>query len=50
MEIARRSSIPQSKLSRWEAGRIPASADEALRLAELAAQIVPQSTGEPIHA
>lgn len=34
-EIARRTGIAQSKISRWESGRAPAGADDALRLAAL---------------
>ena len=34
-EIARLTGIPQPRLSRWEAGKAPVSADDALRLAEL---------------
>lgn len=35
-EIARRTGISQSKLSRWEAGEIAAGADDALKLLDLA--------------
>lgn len=38
-EIARRTGIAQSKISRWEAGDVPAGASDALRLIELAAEI-----------
>lgn len=34
-EISRRTGIKQPKLSRWEAGAAPDSADEALRLKAL---------------
>lgn len=34
-EIARRTGIPQPRLSRWEAGGVPAGADDALRLKAL---------------
>lgn len=34
-EIARRTGIPQPRLSRWEAGEVPASADDALQLQRL---------------
>jgi transcriptional regulator with XRE-family HTH domain len=34
-DIARRAQIPQSRLSRWEAGAVPVSADDALRLMSL---------------
>lgn len=38
-EIARRSGIPQPRVSRWEAGATPDSADDALRLQTLVAQV-----------
>lgn len=34
-EIARRTGIPQPRLSRWEAGEAPDSADDALKLKAL---------------
>lgn len=34
-EIARRTGIPQPRLSRWEAGDTPVGADDALRLQKL---------------
>lgn len=34
-EIARRTGIPQPRLSRWAAGDVPASADDALELQRL---------------
>jgi transcriptional regulator with XRE-family HTH domain len=34
-DIARRTGIPQPRLSRWEAGGAPASADDALKLHQL---------------
>jgi len=40
-EIARRTKIPQPRLSRWEAGFPSAGANDALRLAELAREIEP---------
>lgn len=36
-EISRRTGIPQPRLSRWEAGEVPDSADDALKLAALVA-------------
>lgn len=39
-EIARRTGIPQPRVSRWEAGEAPESADDALRLKELHDQLV----------
>ena len=38
-EIARRTGIAQSKISRWEAGDVPAGASDALRLIELAKEV-----------
>lgn len=35
-EIARQTGIAQSKISRWEAGDVPAGASDALKLLELA--------------
>lgn len=40
-EIARRTGIPQPRLSRWEAGEVPASAEDGLKLAALAEQLCP---------
>ena len=39
-EISRRTGIPQPRLSRWENSDAPDSADDALRLHELHAQMV----------
>lgn len=38
-EISRRTGIAQSKISRWEAGGVPAGASDALKLIKLAAEI-----------
>lgn len=38
-EIARRTGIPQPRLSRWEAGATPDAADDALKLAALVESI-----------
>ena len=38
-EIARRTDIAQPKISRWESGKIPAGASDALKLIKLAAEI-----------
>ncbi len=35
-EIARRTNMPQPRLSRWESGDVPAGADDALKLFDLA--------------
>lgn len=43
-EIARRTGIPQPRISRWEGGRAPAGADDALKLLKLEADTAPQST------
>jgi predicted XRE-type DNA-binding protein len=42
-EIARRTGIPQPRLSRWAAGEVPASADDVLRLADLHGELVDRS-------
>ena len=34
-EIAKRIGIPQTRVCRWEAGKVPAAADDALRLQRL---------------
>tara|TARA_B100001105_G_scaffold253676_1_gene247716 strand:- start:747 stop:995 length:249 start_codon:yes stop_codon:yes gene_type:complete len=50
-EIARRTGIPQPRLSRWERGDVPAGADDALKLHELAAGLQPPAqAGEAPHA
>lgn len=38
-EISKRTGIPQPRLSRWENGGAPDTADDALRLAQLAEAI-----------
>lgn len=38
-EISRRTGIAQSKISRWEAGKVAAGAEEALKLVTLAEQL-----------
>lgn len=38
-EIARRTGIAQSKISRWEAGEVPAGVSDAMKLIELAREI-----------
>ena len=47
-EIARRTGIPQSRLSRWEAGSVPAGADDALRLQHLHAELIGAEGAPPI--
>ena len=51
-EIARRTGIAQSKISRWEAGDVPAGASDALKLIKLAAEIdaPPPAHGEAHEA
>lgn len=39
-EIGRRTNIPQPRLSRWENGEAPDSADDALRLHALHAELI----------
>lgn len=38
-EIARRTQIPQPRISRWERGEAPDSADDALKLRDLHAEL-----------
>ena len=49
-EIARRTGIAQSKISRWEAGEVPAGASDALKLVALAHKLAkprkPKTTTE----
>ena len=45
-EIARRTGIAQHKISRWEAGGIPAGASDALKLIKLAAEINQMASGD----
>ena len=40
-EIARRTGIPQPRISRWSAGHAPDSADDALKLLKLADSCCP---------
>lgn len=42
-EIARRSGIPQPRISRWENGATPTGADDALKLLELAREVAAES-------
>lgn len=42
-EIARRTGIPQPRISKWEAGAVPASAEDGLRLAALVEQVCSES-------
>lgn len=43
MEIARRTGIPQPRLSRWFAGETPDAADDALKLKALADSLEPKA-------
>lgn len=38
-EIARRTGIPQSRISRWQRGAVPSGANDALRLQALLADV-----------
>lgn len=38
-EIARRTGIPQPRISKWESGAVPVGADDGLRLAALVEQL-----------
>lgn len=42
VEIARRTSIPQPRLSRWAAGKSSRAADDALKLQRLLQEVPPQ--------
>jgi len=44
-EIARRTGVSQTRISRWEGGAVPAAADDVLKLQALA-----QSLPLPTHA
>ncbi|HRO60258.1 MAG TPA: helix-turn-helix transcriptional regulator, partial [Burkholderiaceae bacterium] len=46
-EISRRTGIPQPRLSRWESGDVPASADDALLLAQFASSAIPPDPEAP---
>lgn len=48
-EIAKRTGISQSRVSRWENGDVPVGADDALRLAALWRSIQ-QAPKEPANA
>jgi len=52
VEIAKRSGIPQPRLSRWEAGDAPAAADDALRLRKLHEEVAgaTPTAAEATHA
>lgn len=39
-EISRRTGIPQPRISRWEAGEAPDSADDALKLHKLHCELI----------
>lgn len=45
-EIARRTGIPQPRLSRWESGDTPDSADDALKLKALVEGLDAAATSE----
>ena len=52
-EIARRTGIPQPRLSRWENGEVPDAADDALKLAALVADdgsilVLPLARSAPV--
>jgi transcriptional regulator with XRE-family HTH domain len=49
-DIARRAQIPQSRLSRWEAGAVPTGADDALRLKRLHDETFGTDRAPPIPA
>lgn len=39
VDIAKRSGVPQCRISRWEGGGVPRAADDALKLDELARSV-----------
>ena len=45
-EVARRTGIPRPRISRWERGGAPDTADDALRLAKLHKEIVLPAAAE----
>lgn len=45
-EIARRTGIPQPRVSRWAAGEVPDAADDSLRLKALVAELTEQARTE----
>jgi transcriptional regulator with XRE-family HTH domain len=49
-DIARRTGIPQPRLSKWESGATPAGADDALRLQQLHQDICASAGGAVAHA
>jgi predicted XRE-type DNA-binding protein len=46
-QIARRVGVPQSRLSKWQAGEIPRAADDALKLRSLLEEVTAVAEGEP---
>ena len=38
-EIAKRIGVPQARICRWEAGHVPAAADDALKLQHLLSEV-----------
>ncbi|THJ32387.1 helix-turn-helix transcriptional regulator [Lampropedia aestuarii] len=48
-EISRITGVSQPKLSRWESGRIPDGADDALKISALARSTFPELTKEAAH-
>lgn len=50
MDIRRRTGIPQSRLSKWEGGQVPAAADDALKLQALLSSLEAEDRGGEVHA
>ncbi len=44
-EIAKRVGIPQARVCRWESGKVPAAADDAIKLQQLLNEI--DAGGDP---
>lgn len=49
-EIARRTGIPQPRLSRWADGSAPSAADDALKLLKLSQEVAPPAAEEARNA
>lgn len=50
-EISRKTGIPQSRMSHWEAGRVPAGIDDAFKLVAFAESMgvqIPDASADPM--
>jgi transcriptional regulator with XRE-family HTH domain len=50
VEIARRTGVPQPRLSRWESGAVPSGADDALKVLELYLKVGDEATAKALAA